>query len=60
MNSKRIYTFLIIVGAVIVLTGVIDLLQGDGYKAIPIAGGLIITLAGMSGLRKSNKEHSEK
>ncbi len=60
MSSKRIYTFLIIIGAVIVLTGVIDLLQGDGFNAIPFAGGLIITLAGMSGLNKLNKENSEK
>lgn len=60
MSSKRIYTFLIIIGAVIVLTGVIDLLQGDGFKAIPIAGGFILILAGMSGLKKSNKENSKK
>ena len=60
MNSKRIYTFLIIVGAVIILTGVINLLQGDGFNAIPFAGGLIIILAGMNGLKRSNKENSKK
>lgn len=30
MNLKRIYIFLIIIGAVIVLTSVIDFLQGNG------------------------------
>lgn len=45
MNLKRIYIFLIIIGAVIVLTSVIDFLQGKGFNAIPFGGGFIIIAA---------------
>lgn len=59
MNLKRIYIFLIIVGAVIVLTSVIDFLQGNGFNAIPFGGGFIIIAAGMNLLRKLNKKNSK-
>lgn len=59
MNLKRIYIFLIIVGAVIVLTSVIDFLQGNGFNAIPFGGGFIIIAAGMVALKKSNKKNSK-
>ena len=58
MNAKHIYTFLIIVGVVVFLTGAINFLQEEGFKPIPLAGGFILIVAGVNGLKKSNKKNS--